>query len=205
MGKFELINPILAGNIKTTFEASKPEKAAQAFWETLTSDKRLIVNELHRFMFTLRGGNNELHHFQVRENEESRGNVKYEIDNVTKDVEMKTKQEEMNEFLREVDKVKSQLKGEPKNVTGGADSDSDNDKDKKNKKSKRYKDMEEDSSSSDSDSDDEFDYARLRKRSYNTPISYWWYSPLIYRVRKIFTPVFVQPVAPYVQLWLPMR
>jgi hypothetical protein len=197
MGKFELINPILAGNIKTTFEASKPEKAAQSFWETLTSDKRLIVNELHRFMFTLRGGGgnkNDLHHFEVRE-KQTGGNVQYEIANVTDEVQSKINSDEMNEFLKEVEKVKTQLNG----VKGGGD---DDEKDKKKKK--RYKDLEEDSSSS-SSSDDEFDYARLRRRGLSTPISYWWYSPLIYRVRKIFTPVFVQPVAPYVQLWLPMR
>jgi hypothetical protein len=78
-------------------------------------------------MFTLRGGNgnNELHHFEVREKEESKGNVQYEIANVTKDVELKTKPEEMNEFLREVDKVKAQLNGEPKNIAGGADDDKD--------------------------------------------------------------------------------
>lgn len=192
MGKFELINPILAGNIKTTFDESKPDKAAQAFWETLTSDKKLIVNELHRFMFTLKGGNNnELHHYEVRETRTG-GNVEYRITNITKDVDQKNQSGEIDEFLKEVERVKSQLNG----IKGGGD---------KKKKSKRYKDMDDDSSSSSSSDDDEFDYERLRMRGYNTPISYWWYSPLIYRVKKIFTPVFTQPIAPYVQLWLPMR
>jgi hypothetical protein len=185
MGKFELVNPILAGNIKTTFDEKNPENAAKAFWETLTSDNKLIVNELHRFMFSFKGGKNELHHFEVKEHKLG-NNVEYEIKNVSQNVNSKINKEELDEFLNQVDKVKKQLNG---GAEGG--------------KRRRDKKNDSSSSSSSSDDDDEFDFSRLRRKS--TPISYWWYSPLIYRVRKIFTPVFVQPVAPYVQLWLPMR
>jgi hypothetical protein len=200
MGKFELINPILAGNIKTSFDGAKPENAAQSFWETLTSDNKLIVNELHKFMFTLKGGNDDLHHFEVKEHKQSGGNVQYEIKNVTNDVNSKVNKNELKEFLAEVNKVKSQINGTKisTQTKGG----------KRHRDKDMKKEMNDDDSSSDSSSDssdDEFDFERLRRKSFSTPISYWWYSPLIYRVRKIFTPVFVQPVAPYVQLWLPMR
>jgi hypothetical protein len=190
MNTYDLVNPIMAGNIKTSFEAENPEKAAQSFWEMLTN-KKLIVNELHRFMFSLKDKNNNLYHFEIREKEKPDKTVQYEISNITKDVESKTKPTEIKKFMNQVDKVKLQLAGKKK---GGSSE----------KKSKRYKDLEEDStSSSSSSSDDDFNYSKLRMR--NNLISYYWYSPLIYKVKTLFTPVFAQPVAPYVQLWLPMR
>ncbi len=208
MGKFDLINPILAGNINTTFEATTPIEAAQKFWDMLTNEKQLVVNELHHFMFTLRGSNNELHHFSIRETKEN-DEVSYKLDDVTKEVEKNADPNMMKEFTEEVSNVQARLNGEKKISTGGKKGSKKGSKkgNAKGGKRDRSKDMKKDdsSSSSDSDSDDDFDFDRLRRRMYTRPISYWWYSPMIYRVRRIYTPVFAKPLAPYVQLWLPMR
>ena len=56
------------------------------------------------------------------------------------------------------------------------------------------------STDSDSDVDDLFKNIRLKQ---HRPIVYWWYFPSVYNVDKIFTPTFVTPIAPYVQLWIP--
>lgn len=195
MGKFELINPIIGGNIDTSFDGKNAGEAAQNFWEMLTSEKKLLVNELAHFMFTLRGGDGKMYHFSVREKENQDKKVKYSLEDITSSVESKSNKIVLDQFLKEVEKEKAKL-GQ-NSASGG-----------KRDRSKSKK-MDDDSSSSDSDSDsdsdDDFDFSKLRRRMYGSPISYWWYSPLIYRVRRIYTPVFVRPLAPYVKLWLPMR
>lgn len=208
MGKFELVNPIIAGDVNTTFNGKNAGEAAQNFWEMLTSEKSLLVNELHHFMFSLRGGNGNLYHFSVHEKQDKNSKVKYSLEDVTSQVENKADENLMNQFVKEVAKVKAKL-GQDSLIGGKGDEKNEKEEKKDNTKRDRSKnkkfDSDSSSSDSDSDSDDEFDYSRLRRKMYGTPISYWWYSPMIYRVKRIFTPVFVRPLAPYVQLWLPMR
>lgn len=187
---FELVNPIIAGNITTKFDTSEPMDAAKKFWDTLTTENNLIVNEVFKFIFTLQDANKKYHHFSVIEEEKSKGNVQYKLEDITKDVESKANSGEMKQFEKEVSRVKNQIKGAK--AKGG----------KKSSKSSSSS-----SSSSDDDNDeyeDEFDFAKIRRKMYNSPISYWWYSPMIYKVRRIYTPVFAKPIAPYVQLWMPM-
>lgn len=189
---FELVNPIIAGNITTKFDVSDPMDAAKKFWDTMTTENNLIVNEVFKFIFTLRDSNDKYHHFSVIEEEKSKDNVQYKLEDITKEVEEKANKNEMEQFKKEVSRVQGQIDG--KNKKGGK---------KRNKRGgKKYSSSS--SSSSDDDDDDEFDFAKLRSRMYNTPISYWWYSPMIYKVRRIYTPVFIKPIAPYVQLWMPM-
>jgi hypothetical protein len=182
---FELVNPIIAGNITTKFDVSTPMDAAKKFWDTLTTENNLIVNEVFKFIFTLQDTNGKYHHFSVIEEEKSKGNVQYKLEDITKDVESKANAGEMKQFEKEVSRVKGQIKGTQSK--GGKKSSSSSS-----------------SSSDDDDDDDEFDFAKIRKKMYNSPISYWWYSPMIYKVRRIYTPIFVKPIAPYVQLWMPM-
>jgi hypothetical protein len=184
---FELVNPIIAGNITTKFDVSEPMDAANKFWETMTTENNLIVNEVFKFIFTLRDSNDKYYHFSVIEKEKSKGNVEYKLEDITKEVEEKANTNDMNQFKKEVSRVKEQIEGT--NKKGGK---------------KKSSSSSSSSSSDDDDDDDDFDFAKVRRRMYNTPISYWWYSPMIYKVRRIFTPVFVKPIAPYVQLWMPM-
>lgn len=192
MGKYELINPVLGINpkygdsIKTEFVGKNADDAASQFW-TMIDKKKLFVGEILKFYFTLKGGDGKLYHFLVNEEIDDK-NVGYEMENVTDEVEDKMDPNEIKQFMREVPKVKAQIKGEQ---SGG--------------KKKRYKD-DDSSSSSDEDDEDLDDYFnRIRKNSYKTPIYYWWYSPSIYRVKRIFTPVFVPKITPYYQLWLPLH
>jgi len=95
----------------------------------------------------------------------------------------KAKKVEILAKLGEVKETAEQL------MTGGA-------------KRNRYKDdVDDDSDSSDQDLDDLFKYVRLKKAV--KPIVYWWYTPSLYKIDTIFTPSFVAPISPYVQLWIP--
>ena len=65
----------------------------------------------------------------------------------------------------------------------------------------KYKD-----DSSDSDSDSDFYFPKLkRSRILSEPISYWWYDPYVFRIKKYFVPTYVAPLAPYtvIPLYLP--
>jgi hypothetical protein len=203
MGNFKLVNPILAGNIKTEFDENDSAAAAETFWKTLTSDNKLIANEIFKFIFTLEDTDNNLHHFSVIEKEKSKGNVEYKIENITKEIEKRADPQEMKQFKKEVSRVQSQINdGNVPALKGGKKVLS---RTLKAKGGKHKKDDSSSSSSSSSSSDDEFDFSAIRKQMYKTPISYWWYSPMIYKVRRLYTPAFVHPIAPYVQLWMPMR
>lgn len=197
---YELINPIL-NNIDTKVKASKSKEAANNIWMMLTDGKKLFANDVHNFIFTLKGGKkNDLYHFSVRENEDTEtGKIKFDIKNITKKV-AGTDEKVMNAFLQEVDKVKSQLNGET-TYKGGKRR---RDKDLKKSTTSDSSDSSTDSDSdTDSDTDQDNFFNKLRLRNNRHKLSYWWYSPTIYRVRRIFTPTFAPQHAPYVQLWIP--
>ena len=209
MGNYKLINPVMAGKISTSFNQGTPAEAAQDFWNSLDGK---VVNELFKFAFTLQDDAGKMYHFSVVEHKEG-GNVKYAITDVTDEVNKNANPEDLKQLQEESNKVQEQIaeskqeggkkKRKSKKQKGGKDSDSDDKEKEKRKRHKKYSS----SSSSSSDDNGKIDISTmLRQRMYlNTPISYFWYSPLIYKIRNIFTPVFVQPIAPYVQLWLPMR
>lgn len=58
-----------------------------------------------------------------------------------------------------------------------------------------------DDSSSSSDDDDAFNTLKLHKMlTKQTPISYFWYDPLIYRFDSLYIPTFVSTLSPYVEI-----
>jgi hypothetical protein len=189
----ELVNPLLGTDlIKTKFDVSNPDEAAEQLWENI-SENKIIMDNLPKFMFTLKDNNDKLHHYLVMEEPKTDGTSDYTIQNVTGDNQVPT--ETKKEFLREVARMKKVIKKTGK-------------KTKKNKKGGRKHRYDDDSSSSSDDGLETVDdYLRyVRRKSYQTPLWYWWYNPTIYRVRtvkSIFTPVFVPSVTPYVQLWIP--
>lgn len=185
--RLELINPVLGGTIQTVFEEKTPEKAAHTFWKNLTEKDKLIANEVIQFPFTLKC-EDKMYHFSVSERVDDDKNVSYTITDITDEINKKSNPKEMDKFLQEAEKVKRELSG----VKGGGD------------KKKRYKDSSSSSSSSDSDDDVNEYLNKVRIRNYKSPLNYWWYSPLIYRMPKIFTPVFVPKVTPFYQIWLPV-
>lgn len=187
MGKFKLVNPVIIGSFKSTYESSNALDAAKQFWNELT-ENNYITNNVPQFLFTLEDVKDKsLHHCVVKES--AAGNSKFTDFNIEK-VNVDLSSQQKTDFLSEVNKVTKQVNNKVNKQTGG-------------KSRKRYKD---DSSSSSDDSDDEDDYLRsIRLKRLKQPIVYWWYSPNIYGVRTIFTPTFVSPLHPYVQLWVPTR
>lgn len=184
MGKFKLVNPVIIGTFVDTYETNNADEAAKKFWDTLTTDNKYVTGNIPKFLFTLMDvSNKELFHYMVREKPEGT-HADYSITKVN--VEMTSQQKK--EFFNEIEKVRS-------------DSDKMMKKEQEGGKRRRYE--EDDSDSSDSDVDDLFRYVRLRNAI--KPISYWWYTPALYHVDTVFTPNFVAPISPYVQLWIPMR
>lgn len=195
MGKFELINPVITGTFSNTYEAGSPDFAAQKFWESLTSDNKYVSGSIPRFYFSLMDmSNNELYHYSVKEKSEN-GRVDYSINQINVDIPRDTK----NKFLKEIQKIKNNSQ------KGGYEDDD------KKKRRRRYKDDDSSSSSSSSssstssDSDDvEAVFRHIRRKKAKRPIIHWWYAPSLYDANNIFTPSFVSPISPYVQLWIPM-
>jgi len=182
MGKYQLVNPVIVGTFENSYIGKNSDDAAKQFWENLTSENKYVTGNIPKFLFTLKDENtNELYHYVVKEKMEGR-HADYVITHI--DVNMNDNSKET--FLNKSNEVRNFAEN---NMKGG-------------KHRKRYD--EDDSSSSDSsdqDLDELFNYIRLKKAV--RPISYWWYTPSIYNVNTVFTPSFVAPLSPYVQLWIP--
>jgi len=184
MGKFKLVNPVIIGTFVDTYEAGSSDEAAKKFWDSLTVDNKYISGNVPKFLFTLMDtSDNELYHYMVKEKPEG-SHADYSISKV--DVSMTPK--DKKEFLATIDKVKEDS-SKMMNQSGG--------------KRRRYEEDDDSDDSSDSDIDDLFKYVRLRNSF--KPISYWWYTPALYNIDTVFTPNFVAPISPYVQLWIPIR
>lgn len=187
MGKFRLVNPVIIGNFQNSYESSTAMDAAKNFWEELTG-KNYITNNVPQFLFTLENESGKsLHHYMVKEKIAAEGSkfADYSIEEVS----VKLTKAQQKEFLDEVAKVKSRM-GNEKGQSGG-----------KSRKQGRKRYDDDDSSSSSDDDDDILDYIRMRR--FDQPISYWWYAPTVYNVKTLFTPTFVSPLYPYVQMWFP--
>lgn len=184
MTDFKLVNPVIIGTFENNFKAATVDDAAKSFWEKLTTSKYISGNVPVFYYSLMNQKNDEISHFKVKEMP-SGGYAEYSIEKVN----IKLSKTQKDKFLKGVDNIsKSSVKLGGANLTGG-------------KRRHRHRD-DDSSSSSDSDVDDLFTYLRLK--SLPKPITYWWYTPTIYNVETIFTPTFVAPVSPYVQLWIPI-
>lgn len=192
MTEFKVINPVIAGTFKKTYVASSPANAAKEFWESLTANGKYITNNVPKFLFTMMNTEtNAMHHFIVNEIP----NGKY-TDFSIDEHDPKLSKDEKEQLIIQSEKAEKMSSKMLEDQAGG-------------KRRKRYKDYDEEedessSSSSDSDSDDVDELFRsIRLRRLNRPIVYWWYAPTIYKTPCVFTPTFVAPISPYVQLWIP--
>lgn len=186
MQKFKLVNPVITGTFSNTYEAETPEEAAKKFWEALTSDNKNITGNVPQFMFTMQGGaSDELYHFKIHE-KPSGSTVEYHLERIYP----KITDTEMKEFLLAAETAENSAKTMVKQSGG----------------KKRYETNDDDSSDSSSSGDDVDDlFKYIRMRSVTRPIVYWWYAPTLYKINTVFTPNFVAPISPYVQLWVPMK
>jgi hypothetical protein len=186
MTDFKLVNPVIIGTFDNKFTAPTVDDAAKSFWEKLTEGKYISGNVPLFYYSLMNIKNNEISHFKVKEMPSGKY-AEYSIEKIN----INMSKTEKDKFLKGVDDIsKSSVKLGGGNLTGG----------KRRRRSRSRRD--DDSSSSDSDLDDLFTYLRLK--SIPKPITYWWYTPTIYNVNTLFTPTFVDPISPYVQLWIPI-
>lgn len=176
---YKLMNPMIEGSFSNTYDANTPLKAAEKMW---TSFSKHIMGYVPRFIFTMKNESNDsLHHFEVNENG-TNGNYSISPINVNTDVKV------FNNFAKNVVSFEN-----GKDYTGG--------------KRKRYED---DSSSSSSSP------YYVRRQS---PIVAFHYFPRIYDdiilapdvttlnptletvAVPIFTPIFREPLLPFVVMW----
>jgi hypothetical protein len=185
MPTFELINPCIIGQFKTTYNVENGLEATKSFWNDLTP---LITNNLPELIVTFQEGG-KLHHYKITEKLEGGSKTaNYTINKYNNKIPSKIK----SEFLNEVSSVKNKIENMVNVQTGG--------------KKKRYNNDNSSSSSSDSTSteegDDYYDFSRYKRL--NQPIVYWWYTPSIYRVTRLYTPTFTVPLMPYIHTWVPV-
>jgi hypothetical protein len=203
---YSLANPRIAGSIEQEYSVSSKDKnpaltAAHQFWEALTSSG--VTNNVPTFPFTLQEGGN-LHHFIVREKPDNV--LEYDISEIELNLSADDKQKLLSEGSNAIDKVQTSIQNGGAKKTKAkkpkAKKELRQDGGKNNHRKHRYDD---DSDSSDS-SDDEDDYIhRIRIRRAMQPITYWWYSPMVYKsvINTTFIPTFVAPLYPYVHVHIP--
>jgi hypothetical protein len=167
------------GEMTTEYKADNGLEAAKQFWNDFSA---YLINDVKGIYITLQSGG-DLFHYKISEKVASGKKLaSYTIEEHKVKVDEKLKKE----FLNEIKKLESK--------DGGKHDDD------VVKRPKRDDDSSS-SSSSDSDSDSYFNYAKYRH--IRRPISFYWYTPYLYRVARIYTPTFNAPVAPYSQLWIP--
>jgi hypothetical protein len=194
MGRFQVVNPYIDGTMNTEFKSDDAQHAALSFWQTFTSNK-YMSNFLPKFCFSMQDKDSKkLYHFMASEKHVG-GNAEYKIE----PMELKLSSEESSSFLKAYENIKHKLENDSKSPDH-----------KGGKKSKRKKFLKESTSSSDdstsssSDSDDSDDeiYRHIRHKK-QSPIKFMWYFPSLFKVEDLFTPAFVSPIKPIVQIQLP--
>lgn len=178
--KYTLINPVIGGSFKTTVSALNETEAMHELWKNLSGH---LTNNVKTFYATVMegGGSNSATNFKITESANGKY-ADYEITPVGNKLAAST-----------ASKLLSRL--EAINVK---------DKQDGGKKRSRYNniDSDDDSDSSSSSSEDDALYKKFRKfKSINRkPITYFWYSPLIYDVPTVYVPTFIAPLAPFVEI-----
>jgi hypothetical protein len=172
--KFKLVNPLIKGDMETTYTGGSSMDVANKAYQNLS---QYFNNYIPKFYFTLEDENNKLHHFKVNENRNGE-NANYTI----KSYSVKSKYE--SELRKQIEEY---------NTNGGQYSSEEQQGGRKHKHSR---------SSSSSSSDDWLDESSSTDRySYKVdPIINWWYYPSVYRVRRFYVPTFVQSVTPIINI-----
>jgi|SaaInlStandDraft_5_1057022.scaffolds.fasta_scaffold20919_3 hypothetical protein len=178
--KLTVINPVITGNFDSTFNAEKPENAAQQFWEALTIEGKYVTGNVPKFLFTMLDEKKKLHHFMVSETFEG-----HDAEYVIKKVNPKLTKKQSTELIDEAVTARQRGAKLCDQQEGG--------------RRKRYTD--DSSSSSDSDEDITDLFRSIRIKNLTAPINYVWYSPYLYRnvTQDVFTLNWAYPLTPYTQ------
>ena len=191
---YDLVNPRILGNFNTSYNVENGLEAAKTFWNDLSQH---ITNNVPELIITFKNEKDDLYHYKIIE-KLSGGSKNADI--TIKEVKPKISQKVKRDFLNEVSKVQKNITNQMVNQEGG--------------KKKRYEgknDNSSDSSSSSSSSsdlssdaeegNDYYDFSRYKRLS--QPIVYWWYTPILYKTVKLYTPTFAVPLMPYIRTWIP--
>lgn len=180
--EYHLVNPFVGGNFTRTFSGDNTMNVAKNAWKNLS---KYFNKNIPKFYFTLENTkNNKLYHFRVAEKHLRGGNVKYTIKNHA----VKTSDKELNAFKKKLSEIQTKVGG----------------KIKKKRDEDDYYDEDDDDEEDDSSSDEEEYYFPKYPRYLKNeqPIVYWWYNPLIYKVKGVYFPTLVYPLSPYMYVSL---
>lgn len=192
MSEFQLVNPLIGGNLNTKFVSEKSLEAASQAYNSIS---QYFKKDLPSFNFTLKDDKNKFYHFNVTEN--IKGN---EVSFKIKEFKIKTQGNKsftnFKKNLTEFNKILSQSGGKRRRLD---DDDSDSDDIK-------YDDFDDD----DDYYYDPYYFPRKVSRSYyySSPISHYWYWPSIYDYvlvdkhfkTPVYLPTFVDLLSPYVMI-----
>ena len=173
MPNYKCINPVIGGEVKTSFKANSDLDAANKLWSELS---KYISNTVPKFAFTLEKQGGALCHFSVKETKKG-DKASFSISKLN--LELDSRKEK--EFKKRLVQGNKQAGG---------------------KKHKKRDDDDSSSSSSDNGIISPWSPVGLYS-PYNTsllPINYWWYDPYVYALDSLFIPTFVYPLTPYVEV-----
>lgn len=180
---FMLVNPYIASkHIPKIYTHKTPDGSAKKAWEAIT---KYVTGKLDSFYITMqRVSDDSLYHYEIKETSQEGGGIKFTLSRH----EPEENPEMTAHFLKNLDNAKSKGTHIAKQLMKGG----------KHKKTL-------DDSSSDSSSDEDYYKNRNTKRVYveqQQPIYYWWYYPPIYNIDRFFSPTFISPLVPPVEITL---
>lgn len=185
MKSFKLVNPLILGQFNTEYKAESGIDAISQFWGDLSTH---ITNNMPGLYVTLKDEKNKICHYKI--SEKLKGGTKVAEYSIL-EVENKMSNEEVKNFLNNVQKYEKQFNNKIEKQIGGV------------KKPERSRNNDSSTSLDSSSSDDEDYYDFTRYKRLTQPISMWYYTPSIYKVQSLFIPTFNVPVVPYVKIWIP--
>jgi hypothetical protein len=196
MKGFKLVNPLIIGQFNTEYKAENGLEAISQFWNDLSTH---LTNNLPSLYVTLKDGQNNLSHYKIEE--KLSGGSKITDFNIS-EFKLNLSQKAQQNFIEKVARFEQKTNNMIAKQLGGAKSKAHQSREHKESKDKRYKDSSSSSSSDDSDDEDYYNFSKYKRLT--QPISMWYYAPTLYGVNSLFVPTFVNPIVPYVKLWLPM-
>jgi hypothetical protein len=181
---YNLVNPFIKGDLKTTVKANNSVEAARILYSNLSEH---FNNNVPKFYFTIqkgKSGEGKLYHFKV--SEQKNGD---EVDFSIRPYSIPNSSKVESEFKGKLINFKSKIE---ENKVGGKS---------KAKKIMRKKTMDNDNKDIfEDDSDDFYKMARSYVPVINQPIHYFWYDPSIFKLDSVFIPTFYSYVTPFVEI-----
>lgn len=176
--QYVLVNPFISGDFKNTIKANNSNEAAKMFYNNISEH---FNNAVPKFYFTIQkggSGKGKYYHYKSVE-KRKKDDVSFIIKPYTiKGENMKGFESRLNNFKQ-------------KDIQSGG---------------KKHKKHNKNSSESDSDSDMDSSDSEILSVSqtyiptFNQPIYYWWYDPLVYNLKTLYIPTFYSYVTPIIEI-----